>query len=1003
MKLFDKEEFELGYGSRFQRFQDLMRYRVREILLVSSLYDSFILSEDGRLYEELLTEYIGLNLTHMPGITRVSSGHDAIEMVKDLKRFDLIITTRRLEDMHAVAFAEGLRREKIDIPLVLLTYDNRELQELMEHHDLSRFERVFMWQGDFRILLSIIKYIEDKMNVDYDTHLVGVQSIILIEDNVRFYSSYLPMIYTEVMKHTQRLISEGVNPAHKLLRQRARPKILLSDNYEEAWNYFQRYHDNVLGVISDIQFPRGGVSDPEAGFEFAKSVKAMHPDIPVLLQSRDIKNKERAEATGASFLLKNSPMLLHELQRFMKENFSFGDFIFRLPDGTEVGRAKDLKSLEEQLHRVPVESLIYHGERNHFSNWLKARTEFWLAHKLRPRKVSDYASGEELRNELINSLHDLRVEQHRGIVMDYDPKTMEEATSVVRIGGGSLGGKGRGVAFCSTLINTYRIQNEFPGVKISVPSSIILSTDVFHRFLDENKLHDFAIRTDDDEEITRRFVEAELPHEVVRSLKRFIKSFRFPLSVRSSSLLEDSQFIPFAGVYKTFMIPNNHKDYKVRLEQLLSAVKRVYASTFFKHAKTYFKPTPYRLEEEMMAVMVQKLVGVRHGSRFYPDFSGVARSHNFYPMPPMKAADGIASVALGLGKTVVEGGRTLRFCPRYPKHVHQLSTVEFALGYSQMDFWALELPPEDAAFDPCEEFELAKFGLDVAEKDGVLAALGSTYSRENHAIYDGISRNGVRIVSFAPILKGDLFPLARILELLLALGQKGMNTPVEIEFAVNLTVPPGEPKEFHLLQMRPMVINDEVEKIEIEESLSGEIICRSSCVLGNGVVDDIRDIVMVHPGRFKRSESPIAAKEVGFFNHKLAGEGRPYLLIGVGRWGSADPWLGIPVTWDDIWGARVIVECGMKDLKVTPSQGAHFFQNITAARIGYFTIDSEDKDSYVNWSWLASHGLVEEKKFTCHISLEDPLVVVMNGHDGEGVIYLPAGGRASRFNPSQSS
>jgi len=990
LKTFDQSEFELGYGNRFERFRDLMRYRVREILLVSSLYDSFILSEDGRLYEELMSEYIGLNLTHMPGITRVSSGRGAIELAKELGRFDLIITTRRLEDMHAVEFAGRLKESGLDIPLILLTYDSRELKELRERHDLSGIERVFMWQGDFRILLSIIKYIEDRMNVDYDTGLVGVQSIILIEDNVRFYSSYLPLIYTEVMRHTQRLISEGVSPAHKFLRQRARPKILLSDTYEEAWSYFEKFHSNILGVISDIQFPCGDGPDSNAGFKFAAEVKKMHPDIPVLLQSRDIENKDKAKSVKASFLLKNSPMLLHNLQKFMKAYFSFGDFIFRLPDGTEVGRAGDLKALEEQLGKVPTASLVYHGERNHFSNWLKARTEFWLAHKLRPRKVSDYSSGEDLRKELVNFLHKLRVEQHEGIVMDYDPKTLEEARSAVRIGGGSLGGKGRGLAFASTLISTSGIQNRFDGVRIIVPPSIIISTNVFHEFLDSNDLHDFAISTYDDVEISSRFLAAKLPDEIVNKLRRFVKSFHFPLSVRSSSLLEDSQYVPFAGVYETCMIPNNHEDEEIRLNELLNAVKLVYASTFCSNAKTYFKPTPYRLEEEMMAVIVQKLVGVQHESRFYPDFSGVARSHNFYPMLPMKASDGIASVALGLGKTVVEGGRCLRFCPKYPKHVHQLSVVADALAYSQRDFWALEIPIPGRDETSCGEFKLLRHQIELAEKDGVLTALGSTYSKENNAVYDGVSRDGIRIVSFAPILKGEYFPLASILQAILKLGDKGMNAPVEIEFAVNLSVPAGKPKEFHLLQMRPMVMNEEIDQIDKEESSVGKIICRSSFVLGNGVINDIKDIVVVDADKFDRSRSAEAAREVGLFNHQLVSADVPYILIGVGRWGSADPWLGIPVGWDDIWGASVIVECGLKDLKVTPSQGTHFFQNITASRIGYFTVNSDSEENFIDWKWLSSAKAVAERGLTRHIRLETPLTVVMNGRSGQGFIYLLA-------------
>lgn len=989
MKAFDQTELEQGYGNRFQRFQDLMRHRVRDILLVSSMYDSFILSEDGRLYEELLSEYLGLNLTHMPGITRVSSGREAIRMARIPGRFDLIITTRRLEDMHSLELARHLQEENIDLPLILLTYDSRELRELQERHDLSRFERVFMWQGDFRILLAIIKYMEDRMNVEYDTSLVGVQSIILIEDNVRFFSAYLPMVYAEMMRHTQSLIAEGVNRAHMLLRQRARPKILLCDHYEEAWEYFQKYHDTVLGVISDVKFPRNGTVDANAGFEFAKNVRAMHSDVPILIQSRKPENRKPAEQLGATFLLKNSPTLLHELSKFMKKNFGFGDFVFRLSDGSVVDSASDLRELEEKLHTVPAESLVYHGERNHFSVWLKARTEFWLAHKLRPRRVTDYQTPEDLRKYLIDCLHDLRVEQRRGIVVDYDPETFEEAGSVIRVGGGSLGGKGRGLGFVSTLLHTYEVQSRFDGVKISVPPSIILSSRVFEQFLELNNLHDFAIRSTDDGEINERFLNARLPDDVVADLADFLESFHFPLSVRSSSLLEDSQYIPFAGVYGTYMIPNSNPNSDIRLEELMCAVKRVYASTFFSHSKTYFKPTPYRLEEEKMAVIIQKLIGVRHGDRFYPDFSGVARSYNFYPIPPMKPEDGIASLALGFGKTVVEGGRTMRICPRYPRHLLQLSNINDALNDSQREFWAMVMPDVREASDCSREFSLVQFGLDVAEGDGVLAPLASTYSVENEAIYDGVSRDGVRLVTFASILKSDYFPLADILTMILDIGRRGMSSPIEIEFAVNLSVPPGSPREFHLLQMRPMVVDEEMEQLEYDQAGIGNVICESTSVLGNGVLQEIRDIVVVDPELFERSKSRIAAQEIGSFNHLLTSEGRPYILIGVGRWGSADPWLGIPVEWKDIWGARVIVECGMKDMKVAPSQGTHFFQNLTASRIGYFTIDCEKTNGHVNWEMLRTMEAAGEKRYVRHLRFDEPVTVVMNGHDGKGIIFQP--------------
>ncbi|UCG50834.1 MAG: histidine kinase, partial [Candidatus Latescibacterota bacterium] len=731
MKDYDLKDFEHGYGDRFQRFQDLVRNKVHNILLVSSIYDSFILAEDGRLHESLLNEYMGLNLSDAPGITRVSSGHEAASMIQQDKRFDLVITSLRLGDMHAIDFAKKVRKTRSDIPIVLLTYDTRALNDLMANYDVSDIDKVFLWQGDFRILLAIIKFVEDRSNVDHDTKLVGVQSIILIEDNVRFYSSYLPIVYTELMRHTQSLISEGVNPAHKLLRRRARPKILLCGTYEEAWDYYDKYHAHILGVISDMEFPRDGESDPEAGVAFTRAVKASHPDIPILLQSRDPKNKTLADQLGVSFFLKDSPTLLNDLSTFMKNNFSFGDFVFRLPNGTEVGRATDLRSLEEQLHRIPDESLRYHGERNHFSNWLKARTEFLLAYKIRPQRVSDYESISDIRRYLIQCLRDLRVAQQQGSVVDFDPQTFDPAGSFARIGGGSLGGKGRGLAFMNSMIFTYVLSDRFDGVRVSVPPTVVVGTDVFDRFMEENDLHNVALRSTDDDEIERRFLDAEYPKEATNSLRELLELMRYPLSVRSSSLLEDSQYQPFAGIYRSYMIPNNHHDLEARLEELVSAVKRVYASTFSHCAKSYIKATPYRLEEEKMAVVIQKLVGSRHQNRFYPDFAGVVSSHNYYPIPPIKPADGIASVALGLGNIVMEGGRTLKFSPKHPLHPIQFNAVEEMLENSQKYFYAVGLPNPRSDYDHKREFKLLNLGLAEAEADGTLSPVASTYSAEN--------------------------------------------------------------------------------------------------------------------------------------------------------------------------------------------------------------------------------------------------------------------------------
>ncbi len=985
----NRESLDRSYRNRFAAFHELMRYRIRDVLMVSSLYDSFILGEEGGLYELLVNEYMGLNLSHPPEITRVSSGRQALDRVVRGAPVDLILTTLHLEDMHAVEFARRVRAAGIRKPLVLLTYDNRELNDLISRHDVTPFDKVYLWQGNFRILLAIIKTIEDKRNLEHDTKLVGVQSIILIEDSVKFYSSYLPIIYTELMKHSHRVIEEGVNLTHKMLRMRARPKILLCETYEEAWQYFQTYHETVLGVISDVQFPHLGVADPRAGVEFAGEVKKSHPDIPILLQSNKAEMEAVAHEVGASFLLKNSPRLLHQLRQFMKQYFSFGDFVFCMPDGTEVDRAHNLHELEEKLHTVPDESLIFHAQRNHFSNWLKARTEFYLAHRLRPQKVTDFSSVAGLRKSLISYLHEYSQSQHRGTIVDFDPETFDAESGFTRLGGGSLGGKGRGLAFLDTLLNMSRIRDEFKGISIDVPPTVIIETDVFDSFVERNELGDFALESSDDTKILMEFLKAPLPDHIIPWLREMLKTVTYPLAVRSSSLFEDSQYQPFAGVYETVMVPNNHRDLDIRLQELLSAIKRVYASTFYNRAKGYFKATPYRLEEEKMAVVIQKLVGSHHENRFYPDISGVARSHNFYPVGPMKADDGIVSIALGLGVIVVEGGLTIRFCPRYPKHQVQFSSVEDVINYSQRDFFALDIPSPDADYSPLAEPRLIQPGLHMAEKDGVLGTIGSTYSADNDAIYDGISRKGLRIISFASILKYDYFPLAAILDRLLDLARWGMSAPIEIEFSVNLSVPKGQPTQFRVLQLRPMVVSHEREQLDLDAIPGDRLICRSGQVLGNGLISTVRDIVMVNFDTFDRSRLVEVAREVAKFNLELTEEARPYLLIGIGRWGSADPWLGIPVTWDEISGARAIVETGFREIKVAPSQGTHFFQNLNAFQVGYFTVNANTESEFLNWDWLNAHPVYKQRTLTRRLKFDSPIEIRMNGHSSSGIIIKP--------------
>ena len=986
MPVFDELLPNLESPGRFQDFAVLMSQRVENIILVSSLYDKFILQEDGQLNELILGEFLDLHLHHTTGLTHVSSGSEAIALAQRDPHFSLIITAVNVGDMNAVELALEARRAGLDIPVIVLSYDSGELADFIARHDVSPLDRMFLWQGNARILLAIAKYMEDRLNVDHDTKVAGVQVILVIEDSIRYYSSFLPMIFSEVIDHSQRLIPEGINVAHKLLRMRARPKILLCTTFEEAWAYFLKYQEDILGVISDFEFPREGELDPEAGVRFARMVNDAWPDIPIVLQSSKPANEDLARSVGASFLLKNSPTLLHDLRRLMVEQFSFGDFVFRLPDGTEIDRARDLRSLVRKVRTIPMESLAYHAERNHFSRWLKARTEFALAHRIRPRQRDMFSSAEDMRRDLIHTMEEYRRDQRRVLIADFDRDTFDTSSSFSRVGGGSLGGKARALAFVRHLLNTFQVNTMFPGTTVSVPPSVVIGTDVFEQFLDQNELRDVAIHSDDDEEIQRRFLAATLPGEVERDLRSFLELIRYPLAVRSSSLLEDSQYQPLAGVYETFMLPNTHPEVDVRMRQLATAVKLVYASTFSHNAKSYLQATPYRLEEEKMAVIIQKVVGTTHNDRFYPDISGVARSHNFYPAPPMAAEDGIATVALGLGKTVVGGERAQSFCPEYPKHMMH-NSVRDILQNSQRHFWALLLDDDINELQP-EAWE-RRFGLEVAEADGTLAPVASTYLPENDAVYDGTAREGVRLVTFAPLLKFGLFPLPEIIQMLLEMGSRGMATPVEIEFAAKLSHVPGVPNEFGFLQLRPMGISRESEDLDIGEVRTEDLICRSASILGHGGLDSIRDLVVIDFDRFDRAQSQAVAYEVAQQNAELVGEGRPYLLIGVGRWGSADPWLGIPVTWDQISGAKVIVESELKDVQVAPSQGSHFFQNLTSFGVGYFSVNSEDEASFVDWEWLSAQGALHEGNHVRHLRFEDPLLVRMNGKKREGVIFKP--------------
>jgi hypothetical protein len=975
-------------GANFSGFGHLMPHRVQEILLVASMYDAFTLEEGGRLTELLLSEYRELNLSFPPHVTRASTGEEALQLV-DVRRFDMVITMSRLGDMDATSMASGIKAKHSDLPIFNLAFNPRELQHLKSCDVDCVIDRYFLWNGDVRLLLAIIKYCEDTMNVAHDTRYGDVRVILLIEDSVRFYSSYLPMLYTEVLEQTQSLMDEGINLSHRLLRLRARPKILLANSFEEAWEFYRLYKDSLLGVISDGRFPWNGVERDNAGVEFIRRIKYVDPHTPAVLQSTNVDLSGVAQSIGAGFIRKGSRKLLKELRQFMLTNFGFGDFVFRLPCGEEVGRANDLKSLLKLLRHVPAESIGHHAANDHFSNWLRARTEFGLASKLRPRKVTEFDTDEELRTYLVTVINHFRTESKRGVVADFSRLQFDASSAFVRIGGGSLGGKGRGLAFMNSILHQYSITDRFPGVDIQVPPTAVVGTDVFDSFMKQGDLREKALSDISDEEICQVFLDAKLPPSIYGDLEAVLEQVQYPLAVRSSSLLEDSQFQPFAGVYSTYMFANNHSDLNVRLDQLCDAIKLVYASAYSRAAKGYIEATSNRIEEEKMAVIIQQMVGRQYEGYDYPHFSGVGHSTNFYPAGHMDPEDGVVTVALGLGRTVVEGGKALRFSPRHPGILPQFGTVDDWLKNSQNKFFAMDLSDPMAYPGTRDDFNLALLDLADAERHGTLEPIGSVYSPQNNAVYDGIHRDGPRLVSFAHVLKADIFPLAEIMQLLLELGRRTMSAEVEIEFAVVLGDNKLVPHQFGFLQIRPLASGYDTPELPENIIESSETVVATNVALGNGQISGIQDILFVPREKFDRSKTMEIAEEIGRQNRIFSKDSTPYMLVGPGRWGSSDRWLGIPVRWDQISGARVIIETDLDDFKVTPSQGSHFFQNLTSFQVGYLTVNKGEGQSHINWDWLEKQPGTDVGGYLRHIRLSEPVTVLIDGRSRRGVVLPP--------------
>ncbi len=970
---------------------DLMPHRVHEVLLVSSAYDAFILSEDGQLSERLSSGFAALSLSAPPRITQVETAKKALRALA-WRRFDMVLLGVGLRDSNVSDFARALKARHPGLPIVLLTFGEADIQHCPGGIDHNAIDRVFLWTGDAQILVAIIKIIEDAANAEHDSDAAGVQVILVVEDSVQRYSSFLALLYAELLQQSQSMSAEGLNELHRFMRMRSRPKILLATSWEEATALAAIHHDQLMALITDVDFPRGGVIQ-SAGFDLVDRLRRSNPGLPVLLQSADAGHEPRADELEVRWAHKTSAKLMATLRAFLRLELGFGEFEFKLPNGTVLARAVDLKELERLLDEVPEESVRYHAEANHFSTWLNARGMFRLAKRLQPRKVEEFDGVGELRAYLIRLLHEARKADQRGRIADFSAYT--EGSEFVRLGGGSLGGKGRGVAFLHALIEHHELGERFAGLEICVPRTAIIGTGEFEKFLVRSEPPPPLLEHGSDEEILRWFVQQPLPDELIADLGRNLEAFDGPIAVRSSSLLEDSRFQPFAGVYATWMLPNIDPSPTVRLEQLCRAIKAVWASTYFEGSRAYFRGLPQTVEEERMGIVLQQAVGRRCGDRFYPHMAGVAQSRNYYPLKGQAAEDGVAMIAAGFGHEVVGGGRVFRFSPAQPASTPPYLTVRDFVANSQSRVRVLDLSAPLDFHAGCES-NLVWVDLATAEADGMLKASASVYDPHDDVIRDDINRPGPRVVTFNNVLKWEAFPLAPALADTLRMLRRAMAGEVEIEFAVDTGdwgrighVKNRRPPQLILLQARHMASQYHGESaVDLDEVAAERIFCRSDQALGDGLVQGVRDVVHIGAKDLHAKTTPGVALEVSAINARLRGDKIPYVLIGPGRWGTSDPGLGIPVQWADIAGARVIIETPFGTRSVAPSQGTHFFHNITSLGIGYLTIREFGTD-LLDVDWLTSQPVVEAGNWVTHYRLEEPLEVHLQGRDGRAALLRP--------------
>ena len=968
-------------------FVNLMTRRIFNVLLIANPYDAFMLEDDGRIDEKIFIEYMNLSLRYPPRFTQVSTEEEAWSQLRNTT-FDLVIVMPGTDNNDTFEIARSIKEKYNHIPLVVLTPFSHGITARMEHEDLSAFEYVFCWLGNTDLLVSIIKLIEDKMNLEHDIKEVGVQMILLVEDSIRFYSSVLPNLYKFVLQQSKEFATEALNEHQRTLRMRGRPKIVLARTYEEAMHLYNRYEKNVLGVITDARYPRECVVDPMAGIRLLEEIRKRDPFIPLILQSSEVDNKRYAQQYEASFVDKNSKKMNVDLRDIVSDNFGFGDFIFRNPNTLEeVARVRNLKELQNIIFSIPTESFLYHVSRNHVSRWLYSRAMFPPAEFLKEISVEDFEDIDTHRKIIFEAIVKYRKMKNQGVVAIFQRDRFDSYSNFARIGEGSLGGKGRGLAFIDNMVKRHPEFNELENATVAIPKTVVLCTDIFDEFMDTNQLYQIALSDADDADILKAFLQARLPERLMEDFYAFFNVVKSPIAVRSSSLLEDSHYQPFAGIYSTYMIPYL-EDKEEMLHMLGDAVKGVYASVFYKDSKAYMQATSNVIDQEKMAVILQEVVGSQHGDRYYPSISGVARSLNYYPIGEEKAEEGTVSLALGLGKYIVDGGLTLRVCPYHPNQVLQTSEMEIALRETQTQFYALDLKNKGENFSLDDGFNLLKLPVKEADKDGALQYIASTYDPYDMVIRDGIYPGGRKVITFANILQHEVFPLAKILRLAQEYGQREMARPVEIEFAVTLDAQ-KKSGVFYLLQVRPMV---DV-KADLSEDLNlvpdDKVILKSFNSLGHGIMEDVYDLVYVKTEGYNAGNNPTIAYEIEKLNRKFLDEGKHYVLVGPGRWGSSDSWLGIPVKWPHISAARVIVEAGLSNYRVDPSQGTHFFQNLTSFGVGYFTINAYMNDGIYNKEFLDTLPVVEETKYLRHVRFENPIVIKMDGKKRLGVVMMP--------------